>query len=112
LEFVVRFLVGGIIVSVFALLGDVLRPKSFAGLFSAAPTIALVTLGMAFQSESSDYVALQAQAMVFGSISLAIYGFLVCRLLMRRRWRAGLASSVAQIAWFGMSAGLLMVWGV
>lgn len=36
-EYVVRFLVGGVVVSAFAMLGDVLRPKSFAGLFGAAP---------------------------------------------------------------------------
>ena len=35
-EYVVRFLVGGVVVSAFAMLGDVLRPKSFAGLFAAA----------------------------------------------------------------------------
>jgi hypothetical protein len=34
-EYVVRFLVGGVVVSAFAVLGDVLRPKSFAGLFGA-----------------------------------------------------------------------------
>jgi hypothetical protein len=34
-EYVVRFLVGGVVVSAFAMLGDVLRPKSFAGLFGA-----------------------------------------------------------------------------
>jgi hypothetical protein len=33
-----RFLLGGVIVSTFALLGDLVKPKSFAGLFSAAPT--------------------------------------------------------------------------
>jgi hypothetical protein len=36
-EYIVRFLVGGAVVSAFAMLGDVLRPKSFAGLFGAAP---------------------------------------------------------------------------
>ena len=36
-EYLVRFLIGGIAVSLFAVLGDVLRPKSFAGLFGAAP---------------------------------------------------------------------------
>jgi hypothetical protein len=43
-EYVVRFLVGGAVVSAFAMLGDVLRPKSFAGLFGAAPSVALATL--------------------------------------------------------------------
>ena len=32
------------IVSAFAMLGDVLRPKSFACLFGAAPSVALATL--------------------------------------------------------------------
>jgi hypothetical protein len=36
-EYVVRFLVGGAVVTVFAMLRDVLRPKSSAGLFGAAP---------------------------------------------------------------------------
>jgi hypothetical protein len=36
-EYLVRFLVGGIVVSAFAMLGDVLKPKSFAGLFGARP---------------------------------------------------------------------------
>ena len=44
LEYGLRFLAGGIAVSAFAALGDALRPKSFAGLFGAAPSIALATL--------------------------------------------------------------------
>jgi hypothetical protein len=39
-----RFVVGGIIVSAFSILGDLLKPRSFAGLFSAAPSVALATL--------------------------------------------------------------------
>ena len=40
LEYGLRFLVGGFAVSAFAAIGDALRPKSFAGLFAAAPSIA------------------------------------------------------------------------
>jgi hypothetical protein len=43
-EYALRFLAGGIAVSAFAALADTLRPKSFAGLFGAAPSIALATL--------------------------------------------------------------------
>ena len=35
-QIVVRFVIGGFIVSLFAALGDALKPKSFAGLFGAA----------------------------------------------------------------------------
>jgi hypothetical protein len=46
MDWVLRFLIGGTIVSVFALIGDVLKPKGFAGLFGAAPSVALATLGL------------------------------------------------------------------
>jgi hypothetical protein len=53
-EYVIRFLVGGAVVSV---LGDLLRPKSFAGLFGAAPSVALATLGTAVYQHGADYAA-------------------------------------------------------
>jgi hypothetical protein len=36
-QILVRFLVGGVVVSAFALVGDWLKPMSFAGLCGAAP---------------------------------------------------------------------------
>jgi uncharacterized membrane protein (GlpM family) len=48
-EIVIRFLIGGLVVSIFAMISDALRPKSFAGLFGAAPSIALATLGLTSQ---------------------------------------------------------------
>jgi hypothetical protein len=53
-QLLIRFLVGGAVVSVFAVLGDVLKPKSFAGLFPAAPSVALATLGLTFAASSRD----------------------------------------------------------
>ena len=108
-EYVVRFIAGGIVVSAFALLGDILRPKSFAGLFSAAPSVALVTLALAFEKEGAEYVGAEAQAMFFGSVALGMSGFLVCHLLMRRRWSALSAGGAALFIWFGVAASLLMI---
>jgi hypothetical protein len=45
-DIVIRFLLDGVIVSLFAVLGDLFRPKSFAGLFGAAPSVALATLAL------------------------------------------------------------------
>ena len=61
MEFVYRFILGGLIVSLFALIGDVLRPRSFAGLFGAAPLVALATLAL-YRAEYTAQVALYAQA--------------------------------------------------
>jgi hypothetical protein len=47
-EPLIRLLAGGLVVSAFALIGDIVRPKSFAGILGAAPSIALATLGLTF----------------------------------------------------------------
>ena len=46
MDLVARFLIGGVIVSAFAVIGSLLKPVSFAGLFGAAPSVALATLGL------------------------------------------------------------------
>jgi uncharacterized membrane protein (GlpM family) len=56
-----RFLVGGAIVSLFALLGDVARPKRFAGIFSGAPSVALVTLALTAAKSGPAIAALEAR---------------------------------------------------
>jgi len=40
-QFFFRFLVGGLGITHFAALGDVLKPKSLAGLFGATPSVAM-----------------------------------------------------------------------
>ena len=82
-EYLVRFLVGGVVVSAFAMLSDVLRPKSFAGLFGAAPSVALATLGIAVYRHGPDYAAFQSQAMMAGAIALAVYSVVVCHSSLR-----------------------------
>jgi uncharacterized protein DUF3147 len=105
-ELLVRGLTGGTIVSLFALLGDVLKPKSFAGLFGAAPSVALASLALTFQSRGSAYVAAEAESMIAGAVALAGYAWLVCRVLRRGRRSARLVSTVALIVWFVIAFGL------
>ena len=52
-----RFFIGGAVVSFFAVLAEMFRPKSFAGLFGAAPSIALATLGLTISSHGANYAA-------------------------------------------------------
>ncbi|MBP1294267.1 DUF3147 family protein [Bradyrhizobium elkanii] len=110
-EYVVRFLVGGAIVSAFAMLGDVLRPKSFAGLFGAAPSVALATLGIAVYRHGAGYAAMQSRSMMAGAIALAVYAVVVCHLLVRARLRALPASMLSLFAWLVVAFGLLALAG-
>ena len=112
MEYLARFLIGGLVVSGFAILGDVLRPKSFAGLFGAAPSVALATLALALFREGGAYAAVQAHAMVLGSIALCVYSILVCQLLMRWHWHALRATVVALAVWLAVALGLHVVTGI
>jgi hypothetical protein len=110
-EYVVRFLAGGIVVSAFAMLGDMLRPKSFAGLFGAAPSVALATLGIAVYRHGAGYAAEQAWAMTAGAVALAVYGVVVCQLLIRARLRAAPATLLSLVVWLVVALGLLALAG-
>jgi len=98
IEYVIRFFIGGVVVSAFAILGDVLRPKSFAGLFGAAPSVALATLGIAVYRHGASYASSQSLSMMAGAIALAIYSIVVCQLLVRAQWRATPATLLSLIA--------------
>jgi hypothetical protein len=110
-EYVARFLVGGLVVSALAMLGDVLRPKSFAGLFGAAPSVALATLGIALYRHGADYAAMQSQAMMAGAIALAAYSVVVCHLLVHARLAALTATLASLTVWLVIAFGLLTLAG-
>ena len=60
-QYLIRFVVGGLMVSAFAAVGDVVRPKSFAGLFGAAPSIAIATLLIALLKQGPSYIAVEGR---------------------------------------------------
>lgn len=108
-EYLIRFVAGGLAVSAFAALGDVFLPKSFAGLFGAAPSIAIATLLIALSKEGSEYVALEGRSMIFGAIAFAVYSGVSC-LLMKRFQLSGLVSTaLAAPAWLGTAFGLYWI---
>jgi hypothetical protein len=106
MDYLIRFMVGGVIVSVFAILSDVLRPKSFAGLFGAAPSVALATLFLAFFKHTNGYVAIEGRSMILGAFALAVYCIVVCQLLMRFRFSAVVASGSSLLVWLVVALGL------
>jgi uncharacterized protein DUF3147 len=72
-ELIVRFLVGGALVSIFALLGDLFKPKSFGGAFAAAPSVALATLLLTIHRSGTAEAVVAARSMVVGAIALFLY---------------------------------------
>jgi len=111
MEYVVRFFVGGLVVSLFSMLGDTLRPKSFAGLLGAAPSVALATLGIAVYLHGAAYAGAQSVAMLAGAIALGVYSVIVCHLLVRSGLRAMTATAIALPVWLIIAFGLLALAG-
>lgn len=105
-EIVIRFLIGGLVVSAFAVIGDLLKPKSFAGLFGAAPSVALATLGLTVAASGTAYAALEARSMLAGAIALFVYGACVSWLIIRYKAGATVITLSTIPVWLGVSFAL------
>jgi len=108
-ESFVRFLIGGCAVSAFSVIAGVFRPKSFAGLFGAAPSVAIATLAMAVANEGVAYAGSECRSMVAGAVALGVYSLLVSWLLMKVRLTAWKATLASMPVWFVTAFGLWRV---
>jgi len=102
--------VGGAVVSVFAAVGDVLRPKSFAGLFGAAPSVALATLGLTIVSEGGSSAEVEARSMIAGVLALFAYASFASWIMMRYHFKALMTTICSIPLWFGVALGVWRYW--
>jgi len=109
MELLARFVIGGLVVSLFAMLGDVFRPKSFAGLFGAAPSIALSTIGMTIARNGKDYAAIEARSMMLGALAFFLYAAIVSWALMRYKGSTLKTTLAVMPLWFVMSVGVWLL---
>ncbi|MGB8771445.1 MAG: hypothetical protein WCC92_17645 [Candidatus Korobacteraceae bacterium] len=105
-ELIVCFFLGGFVVSAFALFGGALKPGSFAGLFGAAPSVALATLGLPIAQHGRGYASEEARSMILGALAFAIYASLVCRLLLHHKLPVCPVTGGALMVWSGSALGL------
>ena len=104
-ELILRFMIGGVIVSAFAVAGDVLKPKSFAGLFAAAPSVALATLSLTILKNGAAFAALESRSMLAGAFAFFLYAVICCQLMMRFKVHAALAAITSLVLWLFCAAG-------
>jgi hypothetical protein len=98
----IKAVAGGGLVVAFALLSEVLSPKRFAGLFSAAPAVAIAGLTVVLLDKGPHAAHENAVGMIAGSAGMVAYAAAAVPLL--RRWRASVAAVVALGAWIGLAA--------
>jgi uncharacterized membrane protein (GlpM family) len=90
-------LAGGLLVVAFAVLSEGLSPKRFAGLFSAAPAVAIAGLTITVLDKGAHDAHESAAGMIAGGVGMVAYAAAVAALLLRTR--AGVAAGLSLSAW-------------
>ena len=103
-ELVFRFVLGGSVVSLFALVGEVFKPKTFAGLFGAAPSVAIATLGLAYANHGSEYLFEESRSMILGAFAFTAYGAVCVFLTRREHVPVAISAVLSWFAWFAIAA--------
>jgi hypothetical protein len=109
-QILIRFLIGGTVVSVFAVMGDLFKPKSFAGIFGAAPSVALATLGLTVATEGTLYAATESRSMMAGAVAFFLYASCVSWVMMHYRFKAVAVTTFSMPLWMAVAFGLWYLW--
>lgn len=93
----VRVVAGGALVVAFAMVGDMLKPRTFAGLFGAAPSVATASLLVSGLAMGAAKDAKYASGMIAGAAGLVVYSAAAALAVKHLGSVAG--SIVAWVAW-------------
>jgi len=110
-EALLRFVLGGAIVSLFAVTGGAFKPSTFAGLFGSAPSVAIATLSLAFAKEGQAYAATESQSMMIGAAGLIAYSAACAWTVTRSGVPVWAAAGFCWLAWFVVTFGLWFALG-
>lgn len=96
-------------VSLFAVIGDMLKPKTFAGLFGAAPSVALATLGLTTYAKGVSYASTEARSMMLGGAAFILYSLAVAVIMMQFKPSARWASLSLLPGWVALAVAFWRV---
>lgn len=103
-----RVVAAGVLVCLFAVIGELAKPKPVAGIFSAAPSVALASLLVLLLAGRHLELETGLRAMTAGAVAF-VAGTAAAAVAIRRTGAAG--ASVIEIAtWLVVGAGAWFVW--
>jgi uncharacterized membrane protein (GlpM family) len=102
-DVVFKALVGGLFVVLSALAAETVTPKRLAGVFAAAPSVALGSLIVTVGTKGHHDAAAAGQGMIVGAVAFTFYSLCAVPALGRLGAKAG--SAAALVAW-GAAAAL------
>lgn len=88
---VAKMVCGGVLVLLFAALSEALKPKRFAGILSAAPSVAIAGLAIGSAVDGPSNQAVAPRTMIAGAVALIAYAVIAVPALRR----LGLAKGAA-----------------
>ena len=94
---------GGLFVIAFALIGEICDPKRFAGLFSAAPSVALANLSVTIIDKGPHDARENVIGMMVGAVALVVFCLVARPAVARFNAKAG--SSIACAGWLVVAVG-------
>jgi hypothetical protein len=103
----IKAVAGGTFVAAFAAVGELLRPRGLAGIFAAAPSVALASLAVTLVATGSSSASNQLMAMIAGAAALGVYCLLAIESVKRFGSRWG--SVTAMLVWLAVAVGLWAV---
>jgi hypothetical protein len=104
---VAKALIGGTVVCAFAAVGEFLRPRGLAGIFAAAPSVALASLAVTSIATGAGSATNQATAMVAGAAALLVY--CLAGIESVKRFGGMQGATAAMIPWLAVAIGLWAV---
>lgn len=110
MQLLFRLLIGGVVVSLFAIMGDVIKPKSLAGITAAAPAVALATIIMTLHEKGITYTVLEMRSMFAGAIAYLVFALLISFVQMRYKPKALVGAAAMLPVWGLVVFGLWAVW--
>ncbi|HWG72796.1 MAG TPA: hypothetical protein VG184_01945 [Acidimicrobiales bacterium] len=97
-----RAVFGGLLVVAFAVLGEVVKPKRFAGLFGAAPSVALANLALVVAVQGTAKAAVESRGMIGGAV--AMIAACSAGVVAVRRLHALKGAGVMAMTWLAVAA--------
>jgi hypothetical protein len=98
---------GGAFVVLFAFVSDVLRPKTFAGIFSAAPSVAMAGLVITALGDGGGKAATYATGMIGGAV--AMVACCIAATFVVKRFGAVAGSALAWLVWLAVAGVVFLI---
>jgi hypothetical protein len=102
-----KAIAGGSLVVAFAFMSDRLQPKTLAGLFSGAPSVALASLAVTAAVMGAGKAGVAAHSMIAGAAGMVAF----CGLAIVLEQKVGsiTASALAWLAWAAVAGAVYLV---